>query len=103
MPSPTAASLGKVLQAVSTFLGDPIVLELTATPPDPMDVDEEDFDRYTSFLGEGGLRPSACVGSRREPSHPIGLHFVRPTASEYIAGVRGVPRDALSELATSRP
>ena len=97
---------GKVLQAVSTFLGDPIVLGLTATPPDPMDVDEEDFDRYTSFLGEVDYEvpvPALVRDGNLAPYQDL-AYFVRPTASEveYIAGVREGFHETLSELAAPR-
>ena len=91
---------------MSTFLGDPIVLGLTATPPDPMDVDEEDFDRYTSFLGEVDYEvpvPALVRDGNLAPYQDL-AYFVRPTASEveYIAGVREGFHETLSELAAPR-
>ena len=89
---------GKVLDEVRTFLGDPIVLGLTATPPDPTDVDEEDYARYTEFFGEVDYEvpvPALVRDANLAPYQDL-AYFVRPSEPEieYIAGVA----DGFSEL-----
>ena len=89
---------GKVLDEVRSFLGDPIVLGLTATPPDPTDVDEEDYARYTEFFGEVDYEvpvPALVRDANLAPYQDL-AYFVRPSEPEieYIAGVT----DGFSEL-----
>lgn len=94
---------GKVLEEIRTFLGDPIVLGLTATPPDPTDVDEEDYQRYTEFFGEVDYEvpvPALVRDANLAPYQDL-AYFVRPTEPEveYIAGVTEGFSEMLIELA----
>ena len=94
---------GKVLDEVRTFLGDPIVLGLTATPPDPTDVDEADFGRYTDFFGEVDYEvpvPALVRDANLAPYQDL-AYFVRPTAPEveYIAGVTEGFSEMMRDLA----
>ncbi|MDP7373612.1 MAG: DEAD/DEAH box helicase family protein, partial [Candidatus Poseidoniaceae archaeon] len=43
---------GRVLTEVREYFDNPIVLGLTATPPDFQHYDEEDAKRYQEFFGE---------------------------------------------------
>ena len=42
---------GRILAEVQTMFGNPIILGLTATPPDPEDFEDVDVKRYEGFFG----------------------------------------------------
>ncbi len=94
---------GKVLDEVRTYLGNPVVLGLTATPPDEHDVDEEEWLRYTGFFGDVDYEvpvPALVRDANLAPYQDLAL-FVRPTEVEidYISGVSESFHALLEELA----
>lgn len=80
---------GRVLAEVEGFFGDPVIVGLTATPPDRAGRRQEDVDRYDAFFGEIDYEvpvPSVVKDGFLAPYQDL-AYFVRPTSEElaYIA------------------
>ena len=75
---------GRVLSEIRDYLGDPIVLGLTATPPDRADRDRDDVERYDDFFGEIDYSvpvPAVVKDGFLAPYQDL-AYFVRPTQQE---------------------
>tara|TARA_B110000495_G_scaffold3868_1_gene2884 strand:+ start:460 stop:3243 length:2784 start_codon:yes stop_codon:yes gene_type:complete len=82
---------GRVLSEIREYFGNPIVLGLTATPPDISSVNLEDGERYSEFFGDIDYEvpvPALVRNSNLSPYQDL-AYFVRPNAEEliYIANV----------------
>ncbi|MGB1365352.1 MAG: DEAD/DEAH box helicase family protein [Candidatus Poseidoniaceae archaeon] len=82
---------GRVLVELREFFDDPIVLGLTATPPDFSTIDEESAERYQTFFGEIDYEvpvPALVRDSNLAPYQDL-CYFVRPATHEieYISKV----------------
>ena len=93
---------GRILAEVKELFDDPIVLGLTATPPDAEDFDDEDVKRYEEFFGPVDYQvpvPALVREANLAPYQDL-CYFVRPSASElqYIAGVDSEFEDLLIDL-----
>ena len=82
---------GRVLSEIREYFGNPIVLGLTATPPDIGSVNLEDGERYSKFFGEVDYEvpvPALVRDSNLAPYQDL-AYFVRPNAEEliYIANI----------------
>ena len=82
---------GRILAEVKEFFDDPVVLGLTATPPDTEEIDNEDSQRYEAFFGPVDYEVPVPALVRHENLAPYQdlCYFVRPASHElkYIAGV----------------
>ena len=75
---------GRVLADAIELLGDPVVLGLTATPPDLDGKDERDVERYESFFGPIDFEvpvPAVVKDGYLAPYQDL-AYFVRPSANE---------------------
>ena len=93
---------GRVLTEVREYFGDPVVLGLTATPPDFSQYDEEDSLRYQTFFGEIDYEvpvPALVRDSNLAPYQDL-CYFVRPSPKElkYVARVDDEFEDLLNDL-----
>lgn len=93
---------GRVLTEVRDYFDDPVVLGLTATPPDFEQYLEEDAKRYQEFFGEIDYEvpvPALVRDSNLAPYQDLAL-FVRPSQNElnYVAKVDEEFQDLLNEL-----
>ena len=93
---------GRILAEVQTMFGNPIILGLTATPPDPEDFESVDVKRYEKFFGPVDYEvpvPALVRESNLAPYQDL-CYFTRPVASElkYIAGVDSDFDELLEEL-----
>ena len=93
---------GRVLTELREFFDDPIVLGLTATPPDFSTVKEKDADRYFDFFGEIDYEvpiPALVRDSNLAPYQDL-CYFVRPADHEieYISKVDDEFDEILAEL-----
>lgn len=93
---------GRILAEVKELFDDPIVLGLTATPPDAEDFDDEDVKRYEEFFGPVDYQvpvPALVREANLAPYQDL-CYFVRPSASElqYIAGVDSEFEELLIDL-----
>lgn len=82
---------GRILAEVKEFFDDPVVLGLTATPPDTEDLQGVDAERYKEFFGPVDYEvpvPALVRASNLAPYQDL-CYFVRPAPHElqYIAGV----------------
>ena len=82
---------GRVLSEVRQLFDDPVVLGLTATPPDFEDADLDDVERYRTFFGPVDYEvpvPALVRDGNLAPYQDL-AYFVRPSVEElrYIAGV----------------
>jgi superfamily II DNA or RNA helicase len=82
---------GRVLSDIREYLGNPIVLGLTATPPLSEKVNIGHYDRYTKFFGGVDYEvpvPALVRDSNLAPYQDL-AYFVRPNTEEltYIANV----------------
>ena len=82
---------GRVLAELKEFFDDPIVLGLTATPPDYSTIDAESAERYQTFFGEIDYEvpvPALVRDSNLAPYQDL-CYFVRPATHEieYISRV----------------
>jgi len=82
---------GRVLTEVREYFDNPIVLGLTATPPDFQHYGEEDAKRYQEFFGEIDYEvpvPALVRDSNLAPYQDLAF-FVRPSQKEltYVAKV----------------
>ena len=75
---------GRVLSDVLPILNDPIVIGLTATPPDRKGKDERDVKRYDEFFGGIDFEvpvPAVVKDGFLAPYQDL-AYFVRPTSDE---------------------
>ena len=75
---------GRVLAAVQEFLDEPVIVGLTATPPDKKGHREEDVKRYAEFFGEIDYEvpvPAVVKDGFLAPYQDLAW-FVRPTTEE---------------------
>ncbi len=75
---------GRFLHAISEYLDDPIVLGLTATPPDEADADPDDWEIYVSLLDKIDYEvpvPAVIKDGFLAPYKDL-CYFVRPTEDE---------------------
>ncbi len=82
---------GRILAEVKEFFDNPVVLGLTATPPDTDDLEGVDAERYEEFFGPVDYEvpvPALVRASNLAPYQDL-CYFVRPAPHElqYIAGV----------------
>ena len=93
---------GRVLTEVREFFDDPIVLGLTATPPDFQHYEEEDAKRYQEFFGDIDYEvpvPALVRDSNLAPYQDLAF-FVRPSQNElnYVAQVDKEFQTLLNDL-----
>ncbi|MBT6684607.1 MAG: DEAD/DEAH box helicase family protein [Euryarchaeota archaeon] len=77
---------GRVLSEIRKYFGNPIVLGLTATPPDLNSVNIKDGKRYQEFFGEIDYEvpvPALVRNSNLSPYQDL-AYFVRPSNDELI-------------------
>tara|TARA_B100000927_G_scaffold190764_1_gene153803 strand:+ start:13976 stop:16765 length:2790 start_codon:yes stop_codon:yes gene_type:complete len=91
---------GRVLIEIKEFLGDPIVLGLTATPPDK--ASESSTTRYLELFGEVDYEvpvPALVRDANLAPYQDL-AYFVRPSSEEleYISNVDKDFNELLEEL-----
>jgi len=75
---------GRVLAAANEFLGNPIVVGLTATPPDDAQKDTEDAKRYRAYFGPVDYEvpvPAVVKDGFLAPYQDL-AYFVRPLGNE---------------------
>tara|TARA_B100000927_G_scaffold291409_1_gene293441 strand:+ start:160 stop:2949 length:2790 start_codon:yes stop_codon:yes gene_type:complete len=75
---------GRVLHQLKDFFDDPVVLGLTATPPDAEKADDEDALRYAEFLGDIDYEvpvPALVRDANLAPYQDL-CYFVRPARIE---------------------
>ena len=82
---------GRILSDIREYFGNPIVLGLTATPPNLDGINLADLQRYQEFFGEIDYEvpvPALVRNSNLSPYQDL-VYFVRPTIDEleYIANV----------------
>ncbi len=93
---------GRVLTEVREYFDNPIVLGLTATPPDFQHYEEEAAERYQEFFGEIDYEvpvPALVRDSNLAPYQDLAF-FVRPSQNElsYVAKVDEEFEVLLNEL-----
>ena len=93
---------GRILSEIRELFDDPIVLGLTATPPDVDSFKEADARRYEEFFGPVDYEvpvPALVRDSNLAPYQDL-CYFVRPAMKEltYISGVDGEFNELLEEL-----
>ena len=93
---------GRVLTEVREFFDDPIVLGLTATPPDFQHYEEDDAKRYQEFFGDIDYEvpvPALVRDSNLAPYQDLAF-FVRPSQNElnYVAQVDEEFQTLLNDL-----
>ncbi len=95
---------GRILSEVREFFDDPVVLGLTATPPDTDSISNSDSERYEEFFGPVDYEVPVPALVRQENLAPYQdlCYFVRPAAHElqYIASVDDEFEDLLNDLRT---
>ncbi|MBT3200066.1 MAG: DEAD/DEAH box helicase family protein [Phycisphaerales bacterium] len=97
---------GRVLAGVEEYLGDPIIVGLTATPPDGQGADEEDWERYNRFFGPVDYQipvPALVRDGFLSPYRDL-AYFVRPESEElaYIANTDQALTSLVDDLCTPR-
>lgn len=93
---------GRVLTEVREYFDNPIVLGLTATPPDFEHYDEVDSKRYQEFFGDIDYEvpvPALVRDSNLAPYQDL-AYFVRPSQNElnYVAQVDEEFKEILNDL-----
>ena len=93
---------GRVLTEVREYFDNPIVLGLTATPPDFEHYDELDSKRYQEFFGDIDYEvpvPALVRDSNLAPYQDL-AYFVRPSQNElnYVAQVDEEFKEILDDL-----
>ena len=93
---------GRVLSEIREYFGNPIVLGLTATPPDIGSVSIDDGERYKEFFGEVDYEvpvPALVRDSNLSPYQDL-AYFVRPNPEElkYIANVDREFEELIEEI-----
>ena len=94
----------RILTEVRELFDDPVILGLTATPPDGSSFRESDAERYDEFFGPVDYSvpvPALVRDSNLAPYQDL-CYFVRPASHElqYIAGVDEEFDQLLTELRT---
>ncbi len=97
---------GRVLADAQKLFGDPVVVGLTATPPDEDGRTSQDVLRYNEFFGEVDYEvpvPAVVKDGFLAPYQDL-AYFVRPTGSElrYIANVDKMLRQIVDTLCQAR-
>lgn len=93
---------GRVLSEVGEYLGDPVILGLTATPPDRDGRNTDDVDRYDRFFGAVDYEvpvPAVVKDGFLAPYQDL-AYFVRPAEPElaFIARVDEGFEQLISQL-----
>ncbi len=93
---------GRILSEIKELFDDPIILGLTATPPESEALDGPDGQRYKEFFGPVDYEvpvPALVRDSNLAPYQDL-CYFVRPTMKEltYISGVDDDFNQLLEEL-----
>ena len=91
-----------MLAAVNEYLGDPILLGLTATPPDDATKDNEDARRYREYFGPVDYEvpvPAVIKDGFLAPYQDL-AYFVRPNSNElnFVAQTSEAMDALISEL-----
>jgi len=93
---------GRVLDGIHEYLGEPVVVGLTATPPDLSGRADEDIARYEAFLGpvDHEVPVPALVRDGYLAPYQDLSYFVRPADDElaYIATADGELTKVVEEL-----
>ena len=92
----------QVAQAIVSRLEDPVVVGLTATPPDEAEGDEEDGNHYLRLIGEIDYRvptPAVIREGNLAPFQDL-VYFCRPTPEElaFVANADAEINAAWEEL-----
>lgn len=98
---------GRVLAAANEVLDGPIVIGLTATPPDRDGQKPQDIKRYDEYFGAIDYEvpvPAVVRDGFLAPYQDL-VWFVKPTAQEmeFVSGVDANFRQLLDELCRPRP
>jgi hypothetical protein len=97
---------GRVLDDAHDLLEGPVLLGLTATPPDSNGCDPRDFKRYAAFLGDVDFEvpiPAVVKEGHLAPYQDL-VYFVRPQESElgFVAGADRALHELVESLCESR-
>lgn len=98
---------GRVLDDAHDLLDGPVVLGLTATPPDGSGKDDRDFQRYSAFLGPVDFEvpvPAVVKEGHLAPYQDL-VQFVRPLDDElrFVASADQSLHELVDELCADRP
>ncbi len=98
---------GRVLSEIREYFGNPIVLGLTATPPDLNSVNTNDAERYQEFFGEIDYEvpvPALVRASNLSPYQDL-AYFVRPSRDEliYISNVDKKFEELINDISNGTP
>ncbi len=98
---------GRVLADITTYLDNPIVLGLTATPPDEDDKDKADVELFKKLLGDIDYEvpvPAVVKDGFLAPYQDL-VYFVRPSSEEieFVSNMDAALKRLLSELCLERP
>ncbi|MCH2181348.1 MAG: DEAD/DEAH box helicase family protein [Mariniblastus sp.] len=93
---------GRILNAIDEFLDRPVVLGLTATPPDPEEADFQDWEIYESLLGRIDYDvpvPAVVKDGFLSPYKDL-CYFVRPSEDEldFISNTSRHMEELLDQL-----
>lgn len=93
---------GRILNAIEEFLDRPVVVGLTATPPDPEDGDGRDWEIYESLLGQIDYDvpvPAVVKDGFLAPYKDL-CYFVRPSEDEldFVSNTSRQMEDLLDVL-----
>jgi len=97
---------GRVLADAHDFLEQPVIIGLTATPPDEKGKRQEDIDRYHEFFGPIDYEipiPAVVKDGYLAPYQDL-AYFVRPTTDEltYIANTDDQLHQIVESLCTAK-
>lgn len=97
---------GRVLAEVGEFFGNPVIVGLTATPPDRAGKKQHDIDRYDNFFGSIDYEvpvPAVVKDGFLAPYQDL-AYFVRPSSNElaYIAKADEQFESIVAELCAPR-
>ncbi|MCA9022741.1 MAG: DEAD/DEAH box helicase family protein, partial [Planctomycetaceae bacterium] len=97
---------GRVLADAHDYLDQPVIIGLTATPPDEKGKHPEDIDRYNDFFGPIDYEvpiPAVVKDGYLAPYQDL-AYFVRPTPEElsYVANTDDQLQLIMETLCTSR-
>jgi superfamily II DNA or RNA helicase len=98
---------GRVLAEARTILNDPIVVGLTATPPDRSGRKSQDIERYDEFFGPIDFEvpvPAVVKDGYLAPYQDL-AYFVRPTGDElaFVANADDKLKELIERLCRQRP
>jgi len=98
---------GRVLAAAREFMDNPVVIGLTATPPDRKGKAEEDVDRYEEFFGPIDYEvpvPAVVKDGFLAPYQDL-AYFVRPTPEElaFVASADDRLHELVELVCVERP